>query len=165
MLFPKPRGTHSSFSDGGFGNWTRWKPNWAVRTMPPPAAAFPSVSLCPWFHVPECCPQILTPPNSPLVWRTLVDPAPLAYWLQSHEGLSNWCVLIMAMSLGQVTLLPQGTHIWVCPWSPCLGKTGENILGVTLHSQGSWRKEVWKESSPWGQQGALPSQGKQHPLK
>ena len=108
-----------------------------VRTTPPPAVASPSVSPCPWFHAPECYPQILTLPNSPLLWRTLVDPAPLVYWLQSHEGLSNWCVLPMAISLGQITLLPQQTHIWVCPWSPCLGKKGENILGDTLYFQDS----------------------------
>ena len=140
-------------------------PGRGVRTTPPPAAAPPSVSPCPWLHAPECCPQILTPPNSPLLWRTLVDPAPLVYWLQSHEGLSNWCVLPMAMSLGQVTLLPQQTHIWVCPWSSCLGKKGENILGDTLYSQDSWGKEDRRESSPRGQQGAFLRQGKRHPLQ
>ena len=28
------------------------------------------------------------------------------------------------------------------------GEKGENILGVTLYSQGSWGKEVQRESSP-----------------
>ena len=103
----------------------------ASATPPPPLLLSPrpcvlgsgtlSLALRSWYH-------------RTLGWRTLVEPVPLVFQPWSREGLSDWCVPPRAVRPGQVILLPQGTHIWGSPWSPYLGKKGENVLGTTLYS-------------------------------